>query len=165
MSKCTICDIEINGENAPLLAMGAVGNPKLLCEECAALLDTATLGRDYDEIEAAMDRLGQKMGNGNPDRVTYNIVSGLMAKAAGRAKAIKLGKYDFSKDEVEELPDEDELEEIPEELLETEEDRELDKLDEEKMAKFDKVYNIILTIAIIGFVAALVWKLVDAFLL
>ena len=36
---------------------------------------------------------------------------------------------------------------------------------EEKMAKFDKVYNIILTIAIIGFVAALVWKLVDAFLL
>ena len=163
--KCCICDGVITRDDAPVLTMGAVGTPKLLCDECAELLDTATLGREVEEIESAMDRLGKKMGESNPDRATFNIVSGLMAKAAGRGKAIKLGKYDCSMDEQDDESDDGEFDEIPEELLETEEDRALDQKDEENMEKFNKVYNVILAAAIIGFVGVLAWRLIERFLL
>ncbi len=168
MKKCCICSNIIEREDAPILAMGAVGNPKLLCDKCAELLDTATLGREYEKIEAAMDEIGRKMGDGNPDRTTFNIVSGLMAEAAGRAKAIKTGKYDFSVEdqqiESDEVDDEG-FDEIPEELRETEEDIAKDKEDEEKMKKFDKVYNVLLIIAGAMTVGVVIWKIVEALFL
>ena len=51
------------------------------------------------------------------------------------------------------------FDEIPEELLETEEDIEKDKADEEKMKKFDKVYNILLIIFGVLFVALLIYNI------
>ncbi len=163
MKTCCICQRVIENEDAPVLTMGAVGTPKLLCDGCAELLDTATLGREYEEIEAAMDELGKRMADGNPDRTTFGNMSVLMAHAAGRAKAIKLGAYDFEQDNVsaeDEAPDE-----IPEELQETEEDRELDRKDEEKLKKFDKVYNWMLIGAGVALVGMIVWKVVERFFL
>lgn len=164
MKNCCICKRRIENEDAPLLAMGAVGNPKLLCDDCAKLLDGATVGTDIEVIETCIGEIGKRMSEGNPDGVTFNIVSSLMAKAAARAKSIKLGEYDFSMDE-QESTEASELEEIPEEWLETEEDRELDRKDEEKMEKFDKVYNGLLIGAGIAFAGILIWKIVERFFL
>ena len=137
MKQCVICDKIVEREDAPILAMGAYGNPKLLCDECADDIETVTTDRDYEKIADAMARLGDKMANFDPDSMTYRIVSVIMAKAAARAKAIKAGTYDFALDEVEE----EGFDEIPEELLETEEDRALDEQDEEAQRKFDSVFN------------------------
>ena len=161
MAKCCICDRHLEGEDGPVLAMGAAGVPRLLCDDCAALLDTATEGRDYDEIKAAMEKLGKIMADNDPDSVTYSIVSGLMVDASERAKAIKDGSYDFDLDLVEE--DDGGLEEIPEEMLETEEDKEKDVKDEEKMKRFDKIYNIILGIVCAVTAGLIIWKLLDTF--
>ena len=168
MKKCCICNTVIEREDAPILAMGAVGNPKLLCDKCAELLDIATMGREYEKIEAAMDEIGRKMGDSSPDHTTYNIVSGLMAESAGRAKAIKLGNYNFSLEEQlreEKENEEGEFDEIPDELRESEEDIAKDKEDEEKAKKFDKVYNVILACVIVVFVGVLAWRLIQTFLL
>ncbi len=163
MKKCCICERVIENEDAPVLAMGVVGTPRLLCDECAELLDTATLAREYEQIESAMDEIGKRMSEGNPDRVTYANVSEIMAHAAVRGKAIKLGQYDFERDN--DIAGEDEIpDEIPEELQETEEDRELDRKDEEKLKKFDRIYNILLIIAGAALVGVIAWRLIDAFL-
>jgi hypothetical protein len=141
--------------------MGGAGYARILCDECDKDLQTATLGRDIDEIKAAISNLGDKMASGNPDSVTYSLVSSLIIDATKRAKAIKAGTYDFSLDENE---DEEGFDEIPEELLESEEDIALDKKDEENMKKFDKVYNIILIVALIALGGMIVWRLIQSFL-
>jgi uncharacterized protein YlaI len=154
MARCCICDRQIEWDDAAVFAMGAAGNPRLLCDRCEQLVQTATLGRDFEQIEKAMDTLGKLMADGNPDRITFETAKELMKDSYERAKAIKDGSYDFSLDEEETLA-EDELDEIPEELLESEEDKEQDKIEEEKAKKFDKVYNILLII-VCGLVAATV---------
>ena len=138
MAKCCICDELIEREDAPVLAMGGAGYPRLLCDRCASLLDTATLGRDFDEIKDAIGEIGTIMADHDPDGVTYRIVSSLMIDASERAKAIKEGSYDFALDEDQTCEGYDEL---PEELRETEEDAELDRRDAESAKKFDKVLN------------------------
>ena len=161
MKQCAICDKPIDSENAPILTMGAYGNPKYLCDECAADLDVATLGTDYEQIAAAIERIGNRMSNFDPDSITFKNVSVIMANAADRAKLIKEGTYDFALDEA---VDEDELDEIPEDMLETEEDRELDAKDVENQKKFDKIFNWIsfgVVIAALGFV---VYKILDTYL-
>ena len=163
MAKCCMCEKSIERDDAPVLAMGAAGNPRFLCDECAALLDIATTGRDITEIGDAMEKIGLYMADGNPDGVTYSIVSQLMVEASDRAKAIKDGSYDFSLDE--EKKDDGGLDEIPEELLESDEDKEADRVEEEKNKKFDKVYNIIL-FSVLGVTALLlIWKLIENFFL
>ena len=162
MARCCICDRAIEREDAPVLSMGAVGNARLLCDECAALLDTATLGKNIDEITAAMDKIGKIMADGDPDGVTLETVSEIMLAAGERAKAIKDGNYDFSLDETD--SDNGGLEDIPEDMLESEEDKEQDKIDEEKNKKFEKFYNGFLIGAIIACVAFVVWKIVDTYL-
>ena len=164
MKKCCVCETIIENEDAPLLTMGAVGTPKLLCDSCAELLDTATMGREYEEIESAMEEIGKRMAEGNPDRTTYGNVSVIMAQAAARAKLIKSGEYDFALDE-QTADDEDIPDDIPEELKETEEDRELDRKDEEKLEKFDKIYNILLIVAGVALVGMIAWKVIERFLL
>lgn len=161
MAKCCICERYLEREDGPVLSMGAGGNPRLLCEECEHLLDTATEGCDFEEIENAMDRLGKLMADGNPDRVTFSVVNGLMQEASERAKAIKDGNYDFSLDERE--PENEGFDEIPEELLESEEDKRKDEIEEKKMKKFDKVYNILMGVLLTITVLALTWKLFDTF--
>ena len=162
--KCSICNREFTSEFPKILAMGAYGNPKYMCDECGADFETATLGRDVDEIAAAMDRIGAKMANTNPDRFTFNTVNGVMADAGERAKLIKEGNYDYALDVAEE-DEGDGFEEIPDELKETDEDRALDEADEEKAKKFDKIYNWIVIGAVIGFVGFFIWKILDTFVL
>ena len=162
MSKCCMCDVNIEREDAPVLSMGAAGNPRLLCERCAGLLDTATLGTDFDTIKDAVEQIGTIMADHDPDGVTFNIVSDLMKSASERAKAIRDGSYDFSLDE----QDTDQgFDEIPEDLRESEEDIAKDKEDEEKLKQFDKFYNYVLIGAGIAAVAFVIWKIVDAFFL
>lgn len=160
MKQCAICDRHIEAEDAPILTMGAYGNPKYLCDECARVLDIATLGKEYNEIAAAMERIGERMSDFDPDGVTYKTVSDIMEHAAERAKAIKEGTYDFALDEAE---DEESFDEIPEELLETEEDKELDKKDEEKQKQFDKFFNWVSLGAIIGALGFVIYKILDAY--
>ena len=163
MAKCCLCGKIIEREDAAVLSMGAAGNPRLLCDECEALLDTATLGKDYEDIKAAIEQIGAHMLERDPDGVTYSMVNEIMVSATERAKAIKDGSYDFSLDD--QPKDDGGLDDIPEELLESDEDKELDKVDDEKMKKFDKVYNFVLIGACVAFAIFLVWKIVDSFFL
>ena len=159
MSKCCICEKNIEREDAPILTLGGAGYARLLCDECDAELTAATTSHDADEIKAAINSLGGKMSNSDPDHLTYSLLSQILLKATDRGLAIKEGRYDFALDEVEE--DEDVMDEIPEELLETEEDIERDKADEESMKKFDKVYNIILAILLTAFGGLLIYNLIS----
>ena len=161
MSKCSICDKKIDSAEPGILAMGAYGTPKYLCEECSRDIEEITVGREFDSIAAAMDRVGKKMANANPDKATFNTVNSIMESSAARAKLIKEGDYDFSLDEREE--ESEGFDEIPEELMETEEDRALDREDEEKMKKFDKFYNWVLIGALIGVVGFVIWRILDLF--
>lgn len=161
--KCTVCNKEFKSEEPKILAMGAYGTPKYVCDGCSEDLDEATLGREPEKIAAAMDRIGQRLADTNPDKSTFMTVNSVMKAAAERANLIKEGKYDFSLDEE---PDEEEegFDEIPEELLETEEDKELDRQDEEKLKKFDKVYNVIIAVALAATTGIIIWRILDTFL-
>lgn len=163
MDNCAICNAEINTEESAILTMGAYGNPKYLCKECSLDMDTATLGKEVAEISAAMERISKKMTVSGPDKQTYTTVTGLMAIAHDRAQKIKEGEYDFSLDESDES--EGGFDEIPEELAESEEDKEKDRIDEEKQKKFDEFYNYVLAGMCIGFVIFVIWKIIDTFLL
>lgn len=161
--NCCTCLARIESEDAPVLTMGAYGNPKLLCDECAELVETITLGRDYDEITEAMQSLTERMSSANvDDRVTVATVTDLLAESAKRAQKIKDGSYDFALDEA---VDPEELEEIPEELRESEEDRLLDEKEAAANAKFDKFLNWMWIGAGIGAAAFIIWKLIDTFLI
>ena len=156
---CCTCLSRIENEDAPVLTMGAYGNPKLLCDECAALVETMSFGKDYNEVVAAMDGLTARMSSSNvDDRVTVATVTKMLNECADRAQKIKEGTYDFSLDEQKENEG---FEEVPEELRETEEDKLLDEKEAEANAKFDKVMNwmwIGVGIAAVGFI---IWKLID----
>ena len=164
MSKnCCTCLSHIENEDAPVLAMSAYGNPKLLCDDCAELVEVINYGRDYDSIARAMDKLTAKMSEANiDDSITVETVTAMLEEGAERAQKIKDGSYDFSLDEVKANEG---LDDIPEELQETEEDRLLDEKEAEAVAKFDKFLNwawIGAGIAAAGFI---IWKLIDTFLL
>lgn len=165
MKKCCICRVPIEREDAPVLAIGGFGNARYLCDSCAELLDTVTLGREINKIESAMDEIGRKMSDTDPDQLTIDTVGVLMVSSAERAKAIKAGEYDFSLDEAEEELAEGEFDEIPEELMESEEDKEKDKQEEEKQKRFDKIYNSFLIGACIGAGLFIIWKIIEAIFL
>ena len=139
--------------------MGAYGNPKVLCDDCAELVETMTYGKDYDPVVAAMESLTQRMSASNvDDRVTVATVTEMLAECAERAQKIKDGTYDFLLDEEKENEG---MEEIPEELRESEEDRLLDEKEAAANAKFDKFMNwawIGVGIAAVGFI---IWKFID----
>lgn len=156
--NCCTCLARVDEENSSILAMGAYGTPKCLCEDCAALVDTITLGKDYDEITAAMESITKKMSSANvDDRVTVSTMTAILEASAERAQKIKDGTYDFALDE----RAEEGLEEIPEELQETEEDRLLDEKDAVANEKFDKVLNKIWIVVGIAFVGVLIWRIIE----
>ena len=161
MNNCCICERNVEREDAPILAMGGAGYARVLCEECDRELQVATRGHDVDEIKAAINSLSTKMANSEPDTVTYRMMSEILVTATQRAMEIKDGTYDFARDDEE---DNEGFDEIPEELLESEEDVELDKKDEEKAKKFDKVYSIILTISLIALGGMIIWRIIQALL-
>ena len=161
MSNCCICERNVEREDAPILAMGGAGYARVLCEECDRELQVATRGHDVEEIKEAINSLSNKLANGEPDAVTYRMMNEILVTATQRAMEIKDGTYDFARDDEE---DNEGFDEIPEELLESEEDIELDKKDEEKAKKFDKVYSIILTISLIALGGMIVWRIIQALL-
>ena len=161
MNNCCICERNVEREDAPILAMGGAGYARVLCEECDRELQVATRGHDVEEIKAAINSLSTKLANGEPDAVTYRMMNEILVTATQRAMEIKDGTYDFARDDEE---DNEGFDEIPEELLESEEDIELDKKDEEKAKKFDKVYSIILTISLIALGGMIVWRIIQALL-
>ena len=161
MNNWCICERDVEREDAPILAMGGAGYARVLCEECDRELQVATRGHDVDEIKAAINSLSTKMANSEPDAVTYRMMNEILVTATQRAMEIKDGTYDFARDDEE---DNEGFDEIPEELLESEEDVELDKKDEEKAKKFDKVYSIILTISLIALGGMIVWRIIQALL-
>lgn len=161
MKKCCICGAEVEREDAPVLVMSISGNPKLLCDDCAASLDVITLGKDFYAISDEMDKIGKRMSENDLDDVTYETMNRLLANAAVRAKLIDEGKYDFARDEME---DDDDFDEIPEELQETEEDRQKDEEDKEKMRKFDRIFNITALTVIIITIGIVAWKLVESYI-
>ncbi len=174
MKECSVCGAVIENEDAPVVAMGGRGSPRLLCAQCSELFDRATLSRSFDDIAAAMDEIGKKMADSNPDKVTYDAVNEILTSAAKRAKKIQSGEYDFSADEKFEehetvlLDDGEELEafdEIPEELAETEEDKELDRMEAEKAEKLDKFMGWVNLGFVMGIATALIWVLIDKFFL
>lgn len=164
---CALCGRIPECEEPAILALGKYGHPRHLCEECEAELDTATLGRDYNELVEAIDRLGKKATTfGKDDTITVNTMRALLLKAAKRAAAIKDGEYDFALDEVaeQETAEGEEategFDEIPEELLESEEDAELDRRDAEIGKKFDKVLNWVWVAVLVGTVTLFLLKFV-----
>ena len=161
MANCCICEREVEREDAPILAMGGAGYARVLCEECDGELQVATRGHDVEEIKAAINSLSTKLANGEPDGVTYRMMNEILITSTQRAMEIKDGTYDFARDDEE---DNEGFDEIPEELLESEEDVALDKKDEENMKKFDKVYNIILTISLIALGGMIIWRIIQALL-
>ena len=161
MNNCCICERDVEREDAPILAMGGAGYARVLCEECDRELQVATRGHDVEEIKEAINSLSNKLANGEPDAVTYRMMNEILVTATQRAMEIKDGTYDFARDDEE---DNEGFDEIPEELLESEEDVELDKKDEEKAKKFDKVYSIILTISLIALGGMIIWRIIQALL-
>lgn len=161
MANCCICQKHIEREDAPVLTMGSSGNPRLLCDECDALLESATTGKEISEIENAMSEISNRMTHGNPDGATCVMLEAIMTQASERGAAIRGGRYDFSLDEA----DGEGFDEIPEELQESDEDIEKDREDEEKMKKFDKVYNVIIITSIVALACYVIWRLVDTFIL
>lgn len=155
MSACAICGKTVNTENAPILTMGAYGTPLYICEECAEELDTATAGTDYYEIKQAFGKIVKKIEKGQTNGEFVNdTLQNILDSAVERAEKIKNGTYNFGDDA---QSKEDELEDIPEELAESEEDARLDEKDAERNARFEKIFNIGMAIAI---AAAAVFALV-----
>ena len=155
---CSICHTVTENPDAPILTIGGFGTPRYLCDSCASDIDIATLGKDYESIVAAMDRIGSEMSKkGTDDPVTLECLEDMLTDAAKRATAIKDGSYDFALDEVSD--DENELDEIPEELLESEEDKALDEAEEASAKKIDKVMNWIWLVVLVGAVGFMIWWL------
>ena len=159
--KCAVCNEVLTREDAPILAMGGYGTPRCMCDECAADFDIATLGTDFDEISAAVDRISTKMAKGDPDNVTVSTVSEILSAAGKRASAIKDGTYDFEQDSCDEPGTMDEL---PEELEEDPDDVLLDEQDKEKERRFDKVFNVFAAVIFSLLGGFLIYKLLDMFL-
>lgn len=133
--NCCICQREIEVEDAPILAMGAFGTPKCVCQSCDSIIEAATHSADADEATDAIRRLGETLTLGDTeDTQIIDTVNGIITEAAERAEAIRAGIYDFSKDEVSEPEFE-----LSEDMLESEEDRALD----EKEAKTNKILDTI----------------------
>lgn len=162
MENCAICNKEVDTETAAVLAIGAFGTPKYLCPECENEIDTALTDTDFHNIGAAMDAIGKKMAdNEYVGKVVFSTVNELFDKARDRATKIKEGTYDFSLDNQDSIEEGDG--EVPEELLESEEDRELDRREIEKEKKVNRVIDWITGIAFTAAFAVIAYMLIDRF--
>ena len=100
MEYCSICQKEIEREEPVILTMGGFAHPRYLCDACAALIDQASLDKDYERITEAMDRLGALLAkNDDEDYAVIETMESIMLSARVRADAIRDGKYDFSRRE------------------------------------------------------------------
>ncbi len=161
MKKCAICNSPVTRDDAPILTMDVYGNPRCLCDACDRELTVATEGEEYSEIVEAIEKVGRRVAESSlADRKTLVTVKEILSTAGERAEKIRDGEYDFSADEAEDGG----FDEIPEELLETEEDRELDRAEEVRNQKFDKIFNWVAGIAIGAAAAFVIYRFLDAYL-
>lgn len=145
--KCTICKNIFDGENASILTMSGFGNARLICPECAELLDRATLDTDCDRITEAMEKLSERNAIDPADSDAVSAFTNILNTAAVRAEQIKKGEYDFSLDGED---SECEFEEIPDELKESEEDRALDEKEAKQSAVMDKISTWVCGAVLVG---------------
>ncbi len=143
--------------------MSGFGYPRHICEECESDLDDATLSKEPEVISAAIERIGKKMQNANTDdKLILETVTSIIEGATERGELIRNGVYDFENDEALDTENEDE---VPEELLETEEDRELDRQEKEAAEKTDKFMNWVTIGIFIGAIGFIIYWLITRFLL
>ena len=159
MAICAICGKEVAESEAPILYMTGAGVPRLLCDDHASLIDTATESRDPAEIRAAISKLGDDLLGGETDDMNViELINGIIKAAAEKADLIERGEYDFSLEESED--DGEEEFDITPDMMETEED----KAKTEKEEKVNKIVDDILTwvmgLAIVAAVAFFVFKFV-----
>ena len=134
--KCCICHTEGLTEDAPILTHGAYGHARCLCPSCAEILDRVTTSCEAEELRASLRALTDlRLSNGDLDRPCCVTLNAITRQASGRLAALLDGTYQPS-DTIEEGDGE-----LPEELLETEEDRELDRRDDEREARLDRGFN------------------------
>ncbi len=162
-SICSICKATLDTENAAILTMSGYGTPRYICDGCEGDISAATGAREISVISSAMDRIGKKMTENNPDdSAVLKSVEEIMTEARLRAEKIKSGEYDF--DEEAEIAEQESGEEIPEELLETEEDRELDRKEREKNKKIDRITNVVCMVLLLAAFGFLAYKIISRFL-
>ena len=144
---CCICKRNVDPEYSPILTVGGFGNPRYLCEECAALLDTVMQGDDVVQIKSAMSGIAELVTKSSvDDEVTLQTLDSILSEAKERADMIERGEYDASEHVDEGVVDDD----VPEELRESEEDKALDAEEEKQRTRMDSVFTWIS----IGFFAA-----------
>ncbi len=149
---CCICQAPITKDDAPVIAMSGYGNPKCVCEKCEAIIDSATLSHNPDEIVESCQLLGEALTKGNTgDEQVIDAVNEIICEASTRCEKIANGSYDFREDE-----SSDEEFEITEDIMETEEDRLKDEKDAKTAKIFDTIASwasgIILTAAVVFFI-------------
>lgn len=117
--------------------MGRSMTPRYICPECEALMDEAIGATDPEAIRGAIARLGDLLAASDiDDGPVIHAVTSHLDHAKKRAQQIEDGTYDFSLDE-----EEGEEFELTEDLLETEEDRELDRREEEQEKRLNTFLN------------------------
>ncbi len=159
---CSICKRSVDSESAAILTLGGFGNPKYLCDGCDADMADVTRGADAETVEAAMERIGKKMSAANiDDALTLKTVKEIMESAAERKEAIRRGEYDFESEK--ELDATEEA--VPEELLESDEDKEADRIESEKNAKFDKIINAVSAVVFAGVLGFIIYKIIEIYFL
>ena len=135
--SCSLCKKEFESDDAALLTVSGVGNKRYLCEDCEAMLNTVLKSRDLDEIADTVVKIGNTMEKSDiEDGVVIREMDNILSAARERAEQIKLGEYDFSLDE------EEEVEELSE-LLEAEPEPELSEEEKERLAKKERISKIV----------------------
>ena len=160
MHYCSVCQKDFDCETPSVLTMGRSMTPRYICPECEALMDQALCERDVTLAREAIAALGARLAASDSDDAPVILaVTSHLDAAKVRANAIERGEYDFTLDEnpTEEF-------ELTEDLLETEEDRELDRRDEEDERKLNKFLNWAWLFIGIGVVAYIVWLIVSRFI-
>ena len=161
MKNCAVCQSVIESDDTAVLCVDGYGNKRYLCAECEEIMDTVTLGKDYTEICEAINEIGKRMVKADiTNKFTLKTVEEIIKNAKSRAELIKDGSYDFSLDtEVSDIPDT-----VPEQLLETEEDKEADRVEAEKNKKVDFWVNIVFAVLIAGCVGFFLYKVLSPLL-
>ena len=154
--NCCICQAPITKEDAPVIAMSAYGNPKCVCEKCEAIIDSATLSHDPNEIVESCQLLGEALTRGNTcDEQVIDAVNGIISEASIRCEKIANGNYDFSEDEKE-----GEEFEITEDIMESEEDRIKDEKDQKVAKIVDTIGSWVSGVVLLGAVIFFIIKFI-----
>lgn len=160
MHYCSICKKDFESETPSVLTMGRSMTPRYMCPECEGLMDTAIGATEPETIKEAMAKLGEILSEGDSDDAAVILeMSTLMDRAKTRLAQIEAETYDFSLDETE-----GEEFELTEDLLETEEDRELDRQEEVQEQRMNTFLNWAWLVIGIGVVAYIIFMIVRNFI-